>query len=591
MASIGSQKILQREFEQALRDQQDKIRAMLGRNVDPAVLESAEVRFSVLEGLIEERLLLTEAFRTGLNVPDAQLAAFIQDMPDFQVQGKFSRQRYEVFLRSQGLTAVSYDARLRQQLALQQLADTYTQNVFIPNTVVDRFIRLNEQQREVSQAHILIEKFLPQAKVDAAAIRAYYDKHRGEFEVPEQVRLEYLVLSPDVLAPQVQVSPEEIKKYYDERPAEFGQAEERRASHILLQVSPNAGEAEKAAAREKAEQLLKQASQSPGSFADLAKKHSQDTGSAASGGDLGFFRRGAMVKPFEDAVFQMNANEIRGPVQSEFGFHIIKLAAVKPGKVSSLEEVKGKIEQELKKQKAGKKFTEVAESFSNTVYEQGDSLKPAAGQFKLSIQQSPWIKRKGGDVVFPATEKMLVAVFSEEVLKNRRNTEAVEVAPNTLVAARVLDYKPASTRPFEEVSSEIGKHLARNQAQESAVKQGRAELAKLQEGGDAGVAWDAPNLVSRRQPQGLHDAALREVFKADVAKLPAYVGVENPQGGYILVRISRITEAGKIDDAKRRIYEQQLRQLGGQAEFAAYLASLKKKSEIKIRQENLEKKQ
>lgn len=591
VASVGDQKISPQEFERALRDQQERLRALLGRAYDPAIMENPEMRLAVLDRLVQQRLLLGEAIRTGLTIPDKQLLDIIHDIAAFKQDENFSRQRYEALLRNQNMTPLIFEAQLRQELMVQQLSDAYLQESLVSGAVVDRLIRLTEQQREVSQAQLAPEQFLSQVKVDAVGVKAYYDGHANEFQVPEQVRLEYVTLSADGLAPQMQVSPEELKKYYDEHASEFGQPEERQASHILVSVVRNASEADKEAARAKAEDLVKQVRQSPKSFAEIAKKYSQDTGSAVNGGDLGFFARGAMVKPFDDAVFQMKVDEIRGPVQTDFGYHIIKLTAIKPGKTVSFDEAKAKLEQEIRKQKAAKKFNEVAENFGNLVFEQGESLKPAADAFKLPVQQSPWISRTGAQVTFPVNEKMLQAVFSEDVLKNKRNTEAIEVAPNTLVAARVLEHKPAATRPFESVKDEITRKLARQQAGEIALKQGKEKLEKLRQGQTAEITWSAPQQLSRQQPQGLGEASIRQIFKADVARLPVYIGLENPTGGYTLFKISRVAEAGAIDDAKRRAFTQQLRQFVGQEEFSAFVASLRKKSEVKVRQEAVEKKQ
>jgi peptidyl-prolyl cis-trans isomerase D len=462
---------------------------------------------------------------------------------------------------------------------------------FVPQASVDRMIAIGEQQREFSQAPFLPDHFLAAVKVDPADVKAYYDANKAEFEVAEQVRLEYITLSPDVLARDVAVTPEEIAKHYRDHEQDFGQPEERRASHILITSAKGAPENERKAAQAKAESLARQAKQSPDKFAELAKQHSQDPGSAANGGDLGYFGRGAMVKPFEDAAFAMKMNEISGPVESEFGFHIIRVTGIKPGKTMSQEEAAPKIEQELRKQKAGRKFAEVAETFSNLVFEQGDSLKPAADQFKLQTQRTDWIKRKGGEPAFPVNDKMLASVFSDDVLKNKRNTEAIEVAPNTLVSARVIEHKPATLRSFEEVSADISKKLQRKQASDLAVKAGKEALAKLQKGEDPGVTWGVPLALSRQRPAGLPDFAVRPAFQADTSKLPAYVGVENPRGGYLILRIGKVIDAPPATEAQRRLYGDQLRQLLAQEQLNAFLASAKAEEGVTLRPERVEKKQ
>jgi peptidyl-prolyl cis-trans isomerase D len=288
-----------------------------------------------------------------------------------------------------------------------------------------------------------------------------------------------------------------------------------------------------------------------------------------------------MVKPFDDAVFKLMVGEVSGLVQSDFGFHIIKLLAVKGGKIQELNEVKSAIAQKLKTQKASDKYAELAEKFSNTVYEQSDTLKPAAELVKVPVQQVAWLS-KGQIGVSPWTDKALQAVFSDEVVKNKRNTPAIEIAPNTLLAARIIEHKPESVSPLVEVAASIRQKLQRQQAQELVVKQGNAILGQLQQGDNASVDWKAVQSVTRSQHVGLDNELTRKVFQANVSKLPAYVGMESAQGGYMLARIDSVKEIESIDDAKRTRYMQQLRQMTGDELLQAYIADAKKHASISI---------
>ena len=274
----------------------------------------------------------------------------------------------------------------------------------------------------------------------------------------------------------------------------------------------------------------------PSSFAELAKKHSQDPGSAANGGDLGSFSRGSMVKAFDDAVFSMKVGDISPPVESEYGYHIIRVTGVTPGQTKSLEQARPDIEKELKKQRAGRRFAEVAESFNNIVFEQSDSLKPAAELLKETPQKSGWITRAGAEDARLNNPKLLQAVFSEDVLVNKRNTEAIEVAPGTLMSARVIEHKPSALQPFEQVKAAIEKKLVQQRANQLAAQDGREQLEALRQGKSVALSWSAPQLVSRTDPQGLTEPILRQVFKAQVAKLPSYGGIEAPGGGYMLLK-------------------------------------------------------
>lgn len=590
VAKVDGQEIKQNEFSQILRDQQDRMREAMGKNFDPAIMENPEIRKSVLDGLINQRILLADATQEGLAVSDAQLARFIAGIEAFQENGTFSHTRYESVLRQQNMTTSMFEHRLRQDLLLQTSQESVIRNAFVPRAVVESLIRINEQKREISQAVIQIEQFIPETRVEAEAIKDYYSKHQDEFKLPEQARLEYVVLSAENLAAQMSVSEDEIAAYHKEHASQFGQVEERQASHILISAAAKASAAEKTAALDKARKVLQEVKQNPGNFAQLAKQYSQDTGSAAQGGDLGYFGRGAMVKPFEDAAFKMAAGEISDLVQSDFGYHIIKLTAIKPAKLRSLQEAHGEITQELKKQKAGKKFAENAENFSNLVYEQGDSLSPAAQQLGLKVEQSGWLSRMASDIPLLNNPKLLQAVFTDEVLKNKRNSETIEVAPNTLVAARMLEYKAASVRPLEEVAAALGQRLQRQQASALAVKWGKDALARLQQGNTpAGLNWSSSQLLSRSQPAGLTPEVLKEAFRAKADKLPAYAGVENKQGGYILIKVSKLADTGNLDEGRKQAYAQRFSSMLEREYAAAHLASLKQKAKIEVSKEALEK--
>lgn len=586
VAAVEGHKISISEFDQALREQQDRLRRALGGSVDAELLNSSQVRQSVLDGLVQRRLLASEAGRLRFAVSDPHLAEFIGGIEAFQQDGKFSNTRYQFVLQQQNMTPSGFEERARQELMVQQLAQPFSHFDFVPNAVVDRFIRLAEQKREVSQVEITPDRFLSRVQLDEAAVKAYYDSHVKDFHLPEQARVEYLMLTPDTLGSRVAVSDDEVRAFYESHAAEYGVPEERSASHILIAVPKDAPAAQRSAALDSAKGLLQKLAQAPPDrFADLARQHSQDPGSAGQGGDLGYFRRGTMVGPFEDAVFGMKPGEVRGPVETDFGYHIIKLTGVKPGTRQSLEQVRDAIVKEIRREKAGRKFAEAAENFSNLVYEQSGSLQPAAEALGLTPQQSAWITRTGANAPFPVNPRFLDALFSEDVIKNQRNTEAIEVASGTLVSARLIEHKPAAARPLEEVRAEIVRRATRERAAEMALKEGRELLARLARGEPVRLDWSAPLLVGLQDPQGLSPAAVREAFKADTGKLPAYAGADGARGGFVLLRVTAVREAEGIDEVKRQGYVTQLTQVMGQEEYNAYLAGLRKQAEIRVNAE------
>ncbi len=586
LASVGGSSISRQEFAQTMRDQQERMRTQLGREFNPAMLETPEARQAMLDSLITQRLLLVHAMKSGLTASDAQLIEVISSIPALQEDGRFSKRRYEQALRGQGLTQAGFEAKLRQDLTLQQLVQAVSDTAVVSNAAAERVIAIQLEERQVSEAAIRPEQFAAQVKLPAEAVKDYYEKNRKQFEIPQQIRAEFVVLSREDLVEQIAVSPEEIKSAYEKNAKNYVMPEERRASHILIQLPGDAPEAEQKAARTKIDALLQQVKKNPADFARLAKEHSQDPGSGPKGGDLGFFPRGAMVKPFEDAVFSLKENQLSDVVRSEFGFHIIRVTGIKPGKVRSLEEARDSIASELKLQAAGRKFAEAAETFSNMAYEQSDSLKPVAEKFKLRIRQTGFFDQANRTAAGPlaTNEKLFAALFSDDALKNRRNTDAVEVAPNTLVAARVMEVRPAELRSLESSKAEIEKKLVAEEAARLARKDGEEKLARLNKGEAVTLVWSHPQTVTRQPMRGLMPEVQRAIFTAPVGKLPACTGIAMPNGAYAIYQITQVRSGAAKggDDTRAKLQRVQLAQLSGAEDFNAYLAALRQRYGVKI---------
>lgn len=592
VASVGSVGIGAYEFDQAIRNQTEVYRQQFRGQFDASLMDNPEIRKSVLDRLVGEKLVVLGAQRAGIRVGDKQLAEKIASEPFFQVDGRFNKQRYEEIAKAQGLTAIGLDERLRQEYRLQLFRASIADTSIVPRATLDSFIRLSEQMREVSVVNFAPEAYVAKVKITPDQVKAYYDAHAKEFTTPEQVRVDYVEMSIDALAARAVVSPADVKKVYEEelKAGRLGQKEERRASHILVTVKADAKEADKKAAEAKAQEIAARVRKSPTSFEDVAKKESQDPGSAPQGGDLGFFARGSMVKAFEDPAFAAKKGDIVGPVATEFGYHVIRVTDIKPEKVKSLAEASPEIEANLKKLAASRNFAEMAETFSNLVYEQSTSLKPAAEKMNLQVHQSPWISKGAPPPAPPlANPKLQAEIFSDSTIKDKRNTSAVEVAPNTLVAARVIEHKVAELRPLEAVKADIERRIQREEALKLAKADGEEKLKQLQAGKDAGVKWPAVLAVNRQKPGGLFPPAIDKVFRVDPKKLPAYVGVETP-AGYSLVQVSKVIEPEQIDDAKRAQLAPRLKEAVAAEELEATLESLRERVGVKVRKDALEKK-
>ena len=593
VATFEGGKITEAEFANAIRDQQEQLRRA-AQGVDPAILDNPEVRYNLVQQMVRERLVEKRGVDLHFRVSNSDVFDRIAADPRFQEGGRFSLELYKSLLRNAGVSEPAFEESIRRQIAAERIVDPISRGSVVPQAAAIAFVNLAEQQREAEYATIDLDAFLKDVKVDEAQEKAYYDANTAAFKTPEEAKFEYVVLTQDALLAQVAVTPEEVKAQYDSAAKTYRQEEQRQAAHILIAVKPDASEADKAAAKKSAEEIAAQAKASPAKFADLAKQRSQDPGSAPQGGDLGSNPRGTMVKAFDDAVFSMKPGEIVGPVQSEFGYHVIKLNGITPERVRPFEEVKAQIETDLKRQKVGQKFASAADQFQNLVYEQADSLAPVAKALGLTIQTSPLVTRAQAQQIAMGSAKLVQALFSPESVAAKRNTDAIEIGNGSMMAARIIEYKPSVVRPFAEVKAEINKQLVQQAASELAKKAGREKLALLEAGKtdkEVGLTFSKPVLLMRNRPQaGFTTEGVTRIFQADPAKLPAYIGAPSDSGGFAIYRLVKVISPTDVDQAKVAAARARIGELQNRELFEAYVNTLKDKAKVVINQANLEKK-
>ena len=568
--------ISQREFGDELRRFLERLRSQVGQSADLAELDSPELRGAVLETMISQRLVMAQVAKEHLVLPKEQVVATILASPDFQVDGRFSSERYAQYLRQRNLSDEGNVEKLRFEIPSARIATAVSAGAFVPRSVAERLFALLAERREIAHAAIQIEPFLARVKPSDAEVKAFYEANPNDYRVPERVRAEYLVLSAEDMARGETPTEAELKAAYEARAGQDARVGTRRASHILV------------ATKEEADKLLAEVRKSPPRFAELARKHSTDTISAPKGGDLGFNPKGGSAsKELDEAIFAMKEGDV-GVVKSDFGFHVVRLAEI--GKARPFDEMKKDLAADVVKQKAGKRFAEAADGFNNTVYEQSDSLKPAADKYKLKIQTTGWITRQPTPDMGPlAHPKVLASLFKPETIKEKRNSDSVEVVPGLIVAARVLEHQPAAQRPLEEVKAEVARRVAAQQAAALAHKEGTEKLARLKNGGDAGLQWSAPRMVSRREATGLVPQALGKIMAADASKLPAYVGMELGEQGYVIYRVSKIVP-GETKPEQNREDTATLDRMAGVEQLEAYVGSLRLRGKVEVNKANLEKK-
>jgi peptidyl-prolyl cis-trans isomerase D len=581
VAKIDGQSISRNEWEDAHKRNLDMVRRQ-NPQFDPSKMDGPALRRETLDGLVRERVLLAAANQLHLFPAATRMLRLFDTDPQFAglrgPDGKLNRE----LLAMQGMGPELFDQRLRQDLGVRQVLGGITQTVPAPvaatSAALDAFLQRREVQVQRFDAVAYRDKINP----SDAEIEAFYKANEAKFKAPEQASIEYVVLDLATLSKGITVTDAELRKAYDDSKARFTVPEERRASHILISAASDKPAAERAAAKARAEALLAEVRKAPASFADVARKNSQDPGSAVKGGDLDFFAKDAMVKPFSDKAYAMKAGEISEVVETDFGYHIINLVAVRGGDVKPFESVRAELEAELRKAGAQKAWAPSAEQFTNMVYEQSDSLQPVIDKLKLtkltgSVQRGTPALGNAGPL---ASAKLLDAVFNTETLKAKRNTDAVETGPNQLVSARVLQHQPARLLALAEVKERARDSVINEQAAALARKEGQARLTVLQ-GGNSD-ALPASVIVARNNSQGLPPAALDAVLRADTSKLPAAVGVELPGQGFAVIRISQVLPREPAPGGDEPL-RQQYAQAWGAAESEAYLAALKKRFKVEIK--------
>ncbi len=585
-AKVDGKVISEQEWENAQREEASVLRQRAGNQFDSKWIESPNFKWMVLEKIIDNRVVATEIAKEKMTVPDVVVLQKIMEIPGLTTEdGKLDRERYEAGLKAQGLTDQMHFAMVRKELLQQQIAIPLQYAFYMPQSVTERVWDIFEQEREVQVKLFKASDYRSQVKVSPEDLETYYKTHSSQFTVPEHLSAEFVVLDMQSIEDTVKVSEADIKSYYDQNIRRFTIPEERRVSHILIDVPKNASESDHKAARDKALSLLATLKENPSNFASLAKKHSNDPGSASKGGDLGFFSKGKMVKPFEDAAFALKKGELSDVVQSDFGYHILMLTDIKPAIQRPLSEIKPQVLGEIKNQLAGKKFAEAAEIFSNTVYEQADSLQPVADKLKLKILKADNLTRNANPAyakhIILNNPKFLQAIFSDDAIKNKHNTEAIEISPQLMVAARISEYFPAKVKPFNEVKEGIEKVVLAQKTVKLAREAGEAELKQLNEGASP-KGFSSAVKVSRQMINMTGRTDLMPIMKADVSKLPTYVSGVDYAEGYVIYRINKISEPTKHNRQVREAMQTQLMRNMSQQEMYAYMRYLRDKAKVEI---------
>jgi len=586
VASVDGHDITQADWDAAQRREAARITAE-NPGIDPKLLDTPQMKYAMLERLVRERVLRAAVAKEHLTVSDARLAEELMSNPTIAAlrkpDGTFDKEGYAQLLAGQGYTPEGYDAAVRDDLVLRQVQTGVGETGLSSPAQADLSMGALGEQREAQIVRFEPKQFTDQVKVSDDEVNAWYQAHLDQYQAPETADIQYLVLDLDFIKTGITVSEQDLRDYYKNNAELLGTKEQRRASHILITVSKTASQDERDKAKAHAAQLLAELRKAPDKFAEVAKKESQDPVSAPNGGDLGFFDTKGLDPAITEAAFKLNKGDISDVVTSDFGYHIIHLTDIKPAAVPTFEEARAKLEDQLKTQQAQRKFDELAEDFRNTVYEQSDSLEPAAQKFGLKLQTAAHVMRTPAPGATGAlgSPKFLAALFGSDALEKKQNTDAIQVASNALAAGRIVQYTAAHARSFDEVKAPVTLRLTNERAAELARKDGAAKLAAWQ-AQPASAQLPAAVTVSRTASQGEPPALLEAILRADPAKLPQFVGVDLGAVGYAVARVGKVLpRPAQTEDAAKQDMTQ-YQQRWSAAEMAAYYEQLKDRFKVQI---------
>jgi peptidyl-prolyl cis-trans isomerase D len=596
VAVVNGTEISVDTYRRALDDQRRALQQVLGRGADMRLFDTPAFHQRVLDGLIGEILLANDIQAQGYRMSDAELSRQIRTAAQFQRDGQFDPRLYEALLRNAGMDVRGFELRLRRDVLTRQAESGYAASVILTPSDIEAVLRLQAEQREAAVAVLKPARLRDRVKVTSAAAEQEYAAHPERYKSPERVRIEYIRLSAADLASSVHVTDEEVRQAMRDASQTSAVKDERRASHILIKLPAGADAAAEKAAMGKI-QGLRAKLKAGADFATLAKQYSEDPGSASQGGDLGFVARGTLAKEFEQALFALKKpGDLSAPVRTSYGLHLIKLTGVKSAS-SAPTVARSKVEADLKAHKAEERFFGLSEKFNNLVYEQPDSLKPAAEALGLKIETSGWLTRTGSGDGIGAQPKVLEAAFDPDVLEQGRNSNAIEVGTNSLLALRVVAHEPARVRPLNEVRAQIEKALLDAELRSEAQRLAQEAVDKLNTSGSLdraarqyGMDYRAPRLYGRKA-SGVEAPLLAALFQAahPQADKPAYGTAILADGSVAVFALKRIVVPEKVADlgpeaaTVRRLLEARR----GQEYFDSYRAGLRQQAKIKIYKDQL----
>ena len=582
------------DYRQRLETMRMRLRDEQGDAFDSKAFESAENKREILEDMIDEQLMRLAAESDGIVVSDAEIRREIQQIPDFQVDGRFDADRYQMLLASQNppQTPRTFEQTVRDNLQYGLIPSRLARSGFVTDMELDRLMRLLGERRDISFV-VMPPAAVDTAPVTPAQIQAWYESHAREYRSPETVRLEYVEVDATAL-PMPVADEAALRKLYDEQAAKYSTSEQRSVSHILVQVAADASDADKNAAEARAKKIAEQARAQGADFAALARANSDDAGSKANGGSLGWLTKGGMPGAFDDAAFAMRAGEVRGPVKTDFGWHVIKLDELRAGTRQPFEAVRPQLEQELVEGGRERAFNELSGKLVDAIYKNPNSLEPAARSMGLVVQTTPAFPRGGGPGI-ASDQRVLRAAFSDTLIRDGTASDPIELSPTRTVLIRVIEHKPEAALPLSQVGNAVVLAI-RSDRQRKAAEAAAEALVKAAKASGLPAAATAATL-----PMGEANDVRRGSQVPSREAVEAFFRVPRPQdnlipvgktevGGQFIVfaiRAVRDGDIGQVTAEERDQLRQQLSQASGIQAQKAFVRAARGKYQVKVAEDRL----
>lgn len=594
VAKVGKTEIDPQKFRERVEQYRAQAREQQGAQFDSNYFNDPVVKRQILDRMVEEELLVAAAKRSGGEASAARLRKEIEGIKAFEVDGKFDPAQYKMLLASRQMTPQMFQDNIRRDLETRELPGEVSATSPVSEAEIDSYVKLRDQTRDMRW-------FMLTAPVDAAAaaptdaeIDAFYRAHSDEFMTAEQVALEYVELDAKTLDVPTEVDDATLKGVYEEQKKRFTVAEQRQASHILIKVAKGADAAAQKAAQSKAAELAAQA-RAGKDFAELAKTSSEDVGSKAQGGDLGWLEPGQIPhKAFDEQLFKLEEGEVSDPVLTDEGYHVIKLVGVKAGAIKTFEEVRGELAKEYLDTEREKRYTELSGKLIDQVYQDQTQLEPAATALKLKTMKTNLFTRGAGTGI-AANPAVLKKAFSESVLVEGNVSDAIELGPNHIVMIRVAEHKPKTARPLEEVKDLIVARIRAEKQTDLAKARADEMRKKLAEGATLDQLAAGANIVDAkglgRRAVNQDPSVVAEGFKLarPTAEKPTRAVVELPGNRFAVIEVTAVTDGDpkKLEAASREAVRAELKRTYAAAEIRALLDALRASTKIKIAEDRM----